>query len=334
MESRNKILKSLLLVLLLLGLLISLFFYFKSSNTNVNDTKESPQEIIKPKLIAISNEVTKTELDSFFQDFIKAFNSNKAKNINQFIDKKDGFVECIYDGCYPLIIFGHEIEYIEWFRSKIYENISSEKFPEYLGDCQFEQTGFFYEEYRNKFKLDDFDNAYVNLPESTFKANNVLEKKCNYRAQAMDVGGNLIYSFYFSITKKSKKLVGLSYDFTSDCTYADPKKNFIPFDTNLDIENYITRLQKFCDPATKSYLDFGTKEFTYCDFNEPFVFKIYEIGKVEVQSKKIKIRTIKFYREYVTDDYEQYFTMELSNKGTFFVRPMGARPQYEYSDCK
>lgn len=67
MESRNKILKSLLLVLLLLGLLISLFFYFKSSNTNVNDTKESPQEIIKPKLIAVSNEVTKTGLDSFFR---------------------------------------------------------------------------------------------------------------------------------------------------------------------------------------------------------------------------------------------------------------------------
>ncbi len=331
---KNKILKSLMAFGLILGIIITCFFYFKSTSLDLKPIKIIPKEKNNENAIAISEEVSETELISFFQDFIKAYNSNKEENINRFIDQKDGFVEQVYEGPYPLILFRNEMDYIEWFSNKISENVSSDKFPEYLGDTQFEKTGFFYEKYENKFKLKDFNNDYVNLSDTVFKSHEILEEKCNYRALAMDVRGKLIYNFYFSITNEKKKLVGLSYDYIEDNIYSDPKRQFIAFDTKQDIENFIETQKKFCDIKNKSYLDFEKKEFTYWDFEGPFVFKIYDIGEIEIQSKKIKIRQIKFYVNEITDDFDQYFTMELSNKGTFFVRPMGARPQYEYNDCE
>ena len=334
MGSKSKVLTFIFFISFFILLIISFYYY------NIyNSLEKKPPNIVieKPivkEIIQTSDKISETELKSFFQDFIKAFNSNKEENINRFIDENDGFVEQVYDGPYPLILFRNEMDYIEWFDNKIFENVYSEKFPEYLGDTKFEKTGFFYEKYENKFKFSDFNNDYVNLSDTVFKANHVLEEKCNYRALAMDVDGKLIYNFYFSITQNQKKLVGLSYDYTEDNIYSDPKKDFIPFDTNQDVKKFIENNKNFCDSKNKSYLDFEKKEFTYWDFEGPFVFNIYEIGKVEVQSKKIKIRKIKFYVEQITDDYNQYFTMELSNKGTFFVRPMGARPQYEYIKCE
>lgn len=333
MEIKKILIKS-IIIIFILGSIISGFFFFKSRLLEMKPIKIITKEKNNNDITTISNEVTEIELNSFFLDFIEAYNSNKEENINKFIDEKDGFVEQVYEGPYPLILFRNEMDYIEWFRHKIFENVSSDKFPEYLGDTQFEKTGFFYEKYENKFDLKDFNNDYVNLSDTVFKSHEILEEKCNYRALAMDVRGKLIYNFYFSITKDKKKLVGLSYDYTEDYTYSNSKRDFIPFDSEQDVENFIETQKKFCDIKNKSYLDFEKKEFTYWDFEGPFVFKIYDIGKIEVQSKKIKIRKIKFYTNEITDDYDQYFTMELSNKGTFFVRPMGARPQYEYNNCE
>ncbi len=327
--------KSLLIIGLVLGIIISCFFYFKSTSLEVKPKKIITKEKINNDVIAISEEVSEKELVSFFHDFIKAYNSNKEENINQFIDEKDGFVEQVYDGYYPLILFRNEMDYIEWFSKKISENVSSGKFPEYLGDTQFEKTGFFYEKYENKFKLKDFNNDYANLSDTVFKSHQILEEKCNYRAIAMDVEGKLIYNFYFSITKEKKKLVGLSYDYTEDVSYSNPKKDFIPFDTEDDIKNFIETQQKFCDVENKSYLDFKKMEFTLGEnMQKPIFFKIYTIGKIEAQSKKIKIRKIIFYYDKISDESFSLYTMELSNKGTFFIRAMGATPQYEYNECK
>lgn len=334
MESKNKILKLVLITGFALALIILLFFLIKSDppkKTTINTTQLNATK----KIVVAPEEISETELNLFFQDFIKAFNSNKEKEINKFIDEKDGFVEFVYDGPYPLIIFTNKMGYIEWFETKIHTNISSEKFPAYLGDTQFEKIGFFYEKYENKFKLTDFDNGYVNLSDTVFKSHHALEDKCNYRARAMDVDGKRIYNFYFAITTKNKKLVGLSYDYTDDIIYSNPQTSFIPFDSKKDIENYITEHQKFCDSENESYLDFSKKEFTYYDYKEkPFVFKSYEIGDVEIQSKKIKTRKITFHNADTSEKYNNDFMMTLSNKGSFIVTPMGARPSYEYIICK
>jgi hypothetical protein len=339
MESKNKILKTTLIIGFVTVLITSLFFYTKSNSSEKIPEKVTPQS--PPKEVAIIPEtipevITETELNDFFQDFIKAFNTNKVNEINRFIDEKDGLVEFVYDGYYPLIIFSNKMDYIEWFETKIHKNVFSEKFPEYLGDTQFEKTGFFYEKYQKKFKLKDFDNSYVNYSDTIFKSHHVLEEKCNYRALAMDVEGKRIYSFYFSVTKEKKKLVGLSYDYTKDITYSDPKKDFIPFDTKEDIERFITEKQKFCDVGNKSYLDFEKKEFTYYDYPEnPYVFVNFQIGEAKVESKKIKTREIIFYSGAATNEkYANDFTMTLTNKGTFIVPPMGARSDYNYSVCE
>ncbi|KIC02919.1 hypothetical protein OA88_06415 [Flavobacterium sp. JRM] len=334
MESKNKILKLTIIIGFALAVIVLLFFLIKSDSSK--KTISNTTQPNTPKEISTTpEEIPETELNIFFQDFIKAFNSNKEKEINKFIDKKDGLVEFLYDGPYPIIIFTTKMDYIEWFESKIHTNISSEKFPTYLGDTQFEKTGFFYEKYVNKFKLSDFDNGYVNLSDSVFKSHHALEDKCNYRALAMDIEGKRIYNFYFAITKEKKKLVGLSYDYTDDVAYSDPKTAFIPFDSKKDIENYIAEHQKFCDSQNESYLDFSKKEFTYWGFKDkPFVFKNYEIGDIEIQSKKLKTRKIIFLNAVANEEYDNDFTMTLSNKGTFIVLPMGARPYYEYIICK
>ncbi|MCD0471272.1 hypothetical protein [Flavobacterium sp. JAS] len=334
MESKNKILKLSLIIGFAFALIVILFFSFKSDSPKKN-ISNTTQLNTAQKTVVAPEEISETELNLFFQDFIKAFNTNNEKEINKFIDEKDGFVEYLYDGPYPLIIFGNKMSHTEWFETKIHTTISSEKFPTYLGDTQFEKTGFFYEKYEHKFKLSDFDNGYVNLSDTVFQSHHALEDKCNYRARAMDVGGKRIYNFYFAITKEKKKIVGLSYDYTDDTTYSDPETDFIPFDSKKDIENYITEQQKFCDSENKSYLDFGKKEFTYWDFKEkPFVFKSYEIGNIEIQSKKLKTRKIIFHNTDANEEYNSDFTMTLSNKGTFVVTPMGARPFYEYVICK
>ncbi|MCC9073470.1 hypothetical protein LNQ49_17990 [Flavobacterium sp. F-65] len=334
MESKNKILKLSLIIAFVLVLIVTLFFSIKTEQPK-KDILNTIQPSTPEKSTLAPEKISETELNFFFQDFIKAFNSNKEKEINKFIDKKDGLVEFVYDGPYPLIIFTNKMEYIEWFESKIHTTVSSEKFPIYLGDTQFEKTGFFYEKYENKFKLTDFNNDYVNLSDTVFKSHSILEEKCNYRARAMDVTGKRIYNFYFSITKENKKLVGLSYDYIEDNIYSNPKIDFIPFDSKKDIENYITKHQKFCDTENESYLDFSKKEFTYWDFKDkPFQFKNYEIGDVEIESKKLKTRKITFYNADVNAEYNNDFAMILSNKGTFTILPMGARPFYEYIICK
>jgi len=334
MESKNKILKLSLIIGFAFALIVILFFSFKSDSPKKNIPNTTQLNTVQKTVVA-PEEISEAELNLFFQDFIKAFNTNNEKEINKFIDEKDGFVEYLYDGPYPLIIFGNKMSHTEWFETKIHTTVSSEKFPTYLGDTQFEKTGFFYEKYENKFKLSDFDNGYVNLSDSVFKSHHALEDKCNYRTRAMDVDGKRIFNFYFAITKEKKKIVGLSYDYTEDVTYSDPQTDFIPFDSKKDIENYITEQQKFCDSENKSYLDFGKKEFTYWDFKEkPFVFKSYEIGNIEIQSKKLKTRKIIFHNADANEEYNDDFTMTLSNKGTFVVPPMGARPFYEYIICK
>jgi hypothetical protein len=103
------------------------------------------------------------EVRLFLSEFIKQFQTNKASNINKFIDKSNGLAIFVKDGYYPILSFPNKIDdWIEWFDFKIYENIEFGKFPQYLGDGEFKKTGFYYVKYQNKFHLDDFEDTYSN----------------------------------------------------------------------------------------------------------------------------------------------------------------------------
>lgn len=265
----------------------------------------------------------------FLSKFIKQFHTHKAANINQYIDKNAGVAIFVKDGYYPILSFSNKIDdWIEWFDFKIYENVVLGKFPEYLGDNEFAKKGFFYKDYKNKFSLDDFDDSYSARTDEEKAPYRILEKTCNYRADAMSVDGSRILTLYFRIYKDKKQLVAITQDEVDDNLFTDPKKEFIKIDTEAEVEDFLLNNRKFCDTETKGYIDFDKKELTYCDFGDkPFVFTSYKIDSVNILSKKIKVRDIEFVNA------DEKFRLRLSNKGTFTSYQMGARPLYIYSSC-
>ncbi|MBF4519176.1 hypothetical protein IRZ71_22725 [Flavobacterium sp. ANB] len=272
------------------------------------------------------------EVKLFLSEFIKQFSTNKASNINKFIDKTNGLAIFVKDGYYPILSFPNKIDdWIEWFDFKIYDNVEFGKFPEYLGDGEFKKTGFYYVNYQNKFRLDDFDDTYSNRSDEDKKPFRQLEKICNYRADVMSIDKSTVLTLYFSIYKNNKYLVGITQDAVDDVLYTDQEKEFVPIDTEEQVEAFLSNNRRFCDVENKAYVDFDKKELTYYDFDDkPFQFSNYKIGPVNVISGKIKIRDIKFFNS----DEEEGFTLKFSNKGDFSSYRMGARPQYIYEKCK
>lgn len=272
------------------------------------------------------------EVRLFLNEFIKQFQTNKAANINKFIDKNAGIAIFVKDGYYPILSFPDKIDdWIEWFDFKIYDNVEFGKFPKYLGDGEFEKTGFYYVNYQNKFRLDDFDDTYSNRSDEDKKPFRQLEKMCNYRADVMSVDKSRVLTLYFSIYKNNKYLVGITQDTVDDVLYTDPEKEFVPIDTEEQVEAFLSNNRRFCDVENKAYVDFDKKELIYWDFGDkPFPFSHYKIGPVDVISAKIKIRDIKFFNVKEDDG----LTLKLSNKGIFSSYRMGARPQYNYEKCK
>ncbi|WP_316634391.1 hypothetical protein [uncultured Flavobacterium sp.] len=273
------------------------------------------------------------EVRLFLSEFIKQFSTNKASNINKFIDKTNGLAIFVRDGYYPILSFPNKIDdWIEWFDFKIYDNVEFGKFPEYLGDGEFKKTGFYYVNYQNKFRLDNFDDTYSNRSDEDKKPFRQLEKICNYRADVMSIDKSRVLTLYFSIYKNNKYLVGITQDSVDDALYADQEKEFVPIDTEGQVEEFLANNRRFCDVENKAYVDFDKKELIYCDFGDkPFEFSDYKIGPVDVISGKIKIRDIKFFN---SGEEEEGFTLKLSNKGDFSSYRMGARPQYIYEKCK
>jgi len=272
------------------------------------------------------------EVRLFLSEFIKQFQTNKASNINKFIDKSNGLAIFVKDGYYPILSFPNKIDdWIEWFDFKIYENIEFGKFPEYLGDGEFKKTGFYYVKYPNKFRLDDFEDTYSNRSDEDKKPFRKLEKLCNYRADVMSIDKSRVLTLYFSISKNNKYLVGITQDAVDDVLYTAPEKEFVPIDTEKQVEAFLSNNRRFCDVENKAYVDFDKKELVYWDFgDEPFPFSHYKIGPLNVISAKIKIRDIKFFNVKEDDG----LTLKLSNKGDFSSYRMGARPQYIYEKCK
>ena len=272
------------------------------------------------------------EVRLFLSEFIKQFQTNKASNINKFIDKSNGLAIFVKDGYYPILSFPNKIDdWIEWFDFKIYENIEFGKFPEYLGDGEFKKTGFYYVKYHNKFHLDDFEDTYSNRSDEDKKPFRKLEKLCNYRADVMSIDKRRVLTLYFNISKNNKYLVGITQDAVDDVLYTAPEKEFVPIDTEKEVEAFLSNNRRFCDVENKAYVDFDKKELVYWDFgDEPFPFSHYKIGPLNVISAKIKIRDIKFFNVKEDDG----LTLKLSNKGDFSSYRMGARPQYIYEKCK
>ncbi|MFB9079062.1 hypothetical protein ACFFLS_09800 [Flavobacterium procerum] len=316
-------------------LIVGLAFFFKPKEDVVKSVPVKKKQEIATKVDSVSSfDVTAcsdAEVKLFLKEFIKQFQTNKAANINRFINKEDGLAVFLRDGYYPILSFPDGIDdWIEWFDFKIYDNIVFEKFPKYLGDGEFEKTGFFYVDYKNKFNLDDFEDTYSNRTNEDKKPFRQLEQKCNYRADVMSLDKTTVLTLYFSIYKNSKHLVGITQDTVDDVLYIDKEKEFIPFDTEELVNEFILNNRRFCDLENKAYIDFDKKELTYCDFgDEPFPFSNYKIGPINVISDKIKIREIIFYNSNENDG----FALKLSNKGAFSSYRIGARAQYIYEKC-
>jgi hypothetical protein len=272
------------------------------------------------------------DVELFLKEFIKKFNTHKASDLNAFISKTNGIAIFVKDGYYPILSFPNKIDnWIEWFDFKIYDNVESGDFPKYIGDGEFEKTGFYYVKYENKFKLDDFDDTYSSKTNEDKKPFRKLEKMCNYRADVMSIDKSRVLTLYFSIYKSNKYLVGITQDAVDDALYVDQEKEFVPIDTEEQVEEFLSNNRKFCDVENKAYVDFDKKELTYWDFRDkPFSFSNYKIGPIDDISGKIKIREIKFFGS----EDNQEFTLKLSNKGDFSSYRMGARPQYTYEKCK
>lgn len=296
-------------------------------------SKSIVTETIKATSKVVSDTIncSDAEVKLFLEHFITQFQTNEASRINTFINKKDCFAVFLRDGYYPILSFPNKInDWIEWFDFKIYDNVLFEKFPKYLGDNEFEKKGFFCVKYQNKFKLNDFDDTYTELSDAQKLPYRQLEKKCNYRADVMSLDGSQVVTFYFSIYKNEKSLVGITKDQVDDGLFADPDREFISIDSEAEVERYVAN-RKFCDSKNNGYIDFDKKELTYVDFGEePFPFAKYKIGPLSVLSGKIKIRDIKFFNVEENDG----LTLRLSNKGTFTSYQMGARALYVYSLCE
>ncbi|KFF06561.1 hypothetical protein [Flavobacterium reichenbachii] len=313
--------------------IVGLAFFFQPKKDSVKPAPVKKKTEIVAKVDSVASFDTTAcsdvEVKLFLKEFIKQFHTNKAANINKFVDKNDGLAIFVKDGYYPVLSFSNGIDdRIEWFNFKIYENVMHEPFPEYLGDTEFKKKGFFYIDYKNKFSLDDFDDIYSARTDEDKKPFRILEKTCNYRADAMSVDGNLILTLYFRIYRDKKQLVAITQDTVEDHLFTDPQRAFIKIDTELEVEEFLLNHRKFCDSETKGYIDFDKKELTYCDFGDkPFSFTGYKIDSISNLSQKIKVREIEFFNS------KEKFTLRLSNKGTFTSYQMGARPLYIYSVC-
>jgi hypothetical protein len=310
------------------------YFFSSKEKTVVSKPVLKKTELIQKKESVPFDTTACSDADVklFLSKFIKQFSTNKASNINQFVNKTNGLAIFVKDGYYPILSFSDRIDdWIEWFNFKIYENVEFGKFPKYLGDGEFEKTGFYYANYQNKFRLDDFDDTYSNRSDEDKKPFRQLEKICNYRADVMSIDKSRVLTLYFSIYKNNKYLVGITQDAVEDVLYTDQEKEFVPIDTEEQVEEFLLNNRKFCDVENKAYVDFDKKELIYYDFGDkPFQFSNYKIGPVAVISGKIKIRDIKFFNS----DEEEGFALKLSNKGDFSSYRMGARPQYIYEKCK
>lgn len=316
-------------------LIVGINYFFGSKEKAVPvqpEIKKTEAIVQKDSVVFDTTACSDKEVRLFLSEFIKQFNTNKAANINKFIDKNDGLAIFVKDGYYPILSFPNKIDdWIEWFDFKIYNNVEFGKFPEYLGDGEFKKTGFYYVNYQNKFRLDDFDDTYSNRSDEDKKPFRKLEKICNYRADVMSKDKSRVLTLYFGIYKNNKHLVGITQDVVDDVLYTAPEKEFVPIDTEAQVEEFLSHNRRFCDVENKAYVDFDKKELIYWDFGDkPFPFSNYKIGPVNVISGKIKIRDIKFFNS----DEEEGFTLKLSNKGDFSSYRMGARPQYIYEKCK
>lgn len=315
---------------------VGLVFFFqpKEDSLKAVAVKKKTEIVTKADSVTSSDATacSDVEVKLFLKEFIKQFQTNKAANINAFINEEDGLAVFLRDGYYPILSFPNHIDaWIEWFNFKIYDNLVFEKFPEYLGDGEFRKTGFFYVDYKNKFKLDDFEDTYSNRTDEDKKPFRQLEQKCNYRADVMSLDQTRVLTLYFSIYKNNKYLVGITQDSVEDVLYIDKEKEFIALDTEEQVEAFLSNNRRFCDIANKAYVDFDKKEITYWDFGDnPYPFSNYKIGPVNVISAKIKIRDIKFFN---LGEEDEGFTLKLSNKGVFSSYRMGARPQYIYAKC-
>lgn len=316
-------------------LIVGINYFFGSKEKAVPvqpEIKKTEAIVQKDSVVFDTTACSDKEVRLFLSEFIKQFNTNKAAGINKFIDKNDGLAIFVKDGYYPILSFPNKIDdWIEWFDFKIYDNVEFGKFPEYLGDGEFKKTGFYYVNYQNKFRLDDFDDTYSNRSDEDKKPFRKLEKICNYRADVMSKDKSRVLTLYFGIYKNNKHLVGITQDVVDDVLYTAPEKEFVPIDTEAQVEEFLSHNRRFCDVENKAYVDFDKKELIYWDFGDkPFPFSNYKIGPVNVISGKIKIRDIKFFNS----DEEEGFTLKLSNKGDFSSYRMGARPQYIYEKCK
>ena len=324
-----------IVIVIALLALVAYFSYFNSNDVKKFEVKS------ETKLDTLQNNQNSLEMcsdeevNSFFKDFIVAFNSQKTNEIDKFINSKEGFLSFYYGGVYPILDFQNSVETnLEWYKDTISETISSENFPEYFGDGEFEKTGFFITKVNNEFKVRNFENGKSAISEEDLDKHLNLEKNCNYRADVVSKNGSRVFTFYFKIYKNIKSLVSISYEYNIDSEFSDSSKPFIAF-SDADIQKYIKTNLIFCDPGNDATLDFDKNEIQYVDFEDkPFNFKSYTISKSDKISKKISIRIIKFVNADQSDEYNREFTMTLSNKGMFYVPPMGARPPYEYSKCK
>lgn len=316
-------------------LIVGINYFFGSKEKTVSskpEIKKTESIVQKDAVVFDTTACSEKEVKLFLSEFIKQFSTNKASNINKFIDKNNGLAIFVRDGYYPILSFPNKIDdWIEWFDFKIYDNVEFGKFPEYLGDGEFEKTGFYYVNYENKFRLDDFEDTYSNRSDEDKKPFRQLEKMCNYRADVMSIDKSRVLTLYFSIYKNNKHLVGITQDAVDDVLYTDQEKEFVPIDTDEQVEEFLSNNKRFCDVENKAYVDFDKKELIYWDFGDkPFPFSNYKIGPVNVISVKIKIRDIKFFNL----DEDDGLTLKLSNKGDFSSYRMGARPQYIYEKCK
>lgn len=316
--------------------LAAYFSFFNSSDVKktelTNETKIDTLQKEEKSLEICSAE----EVNLFFKDFIAAFNSQKPNKMDKFINPDEGFLSFYYDGVYPILDFQNSFKTnLEWYKDSIFESISSEKFPEYFGDGEFEKTGFFISKINNQFKVKDFENSKSALSEEELDKHLNLEKNCNYRADAISKNGSRVFTFYFKIYKNIKTLVSVSYEYNIDYEFSDASQPFIPF-SESDIRKYIKSNLMFCDPTNNNAtLDFDKKEIQYVDFeNKPFTFESYTISKPEKISKKVSISIIKFKNVDQSDEYNREFTMTLSNKGMFYIPQIGVRASYQYSKCK
>lgn len=311
---------------------ISRLFYPDAESKSKSVVKKTELMAKKDSVVVDTTACSDKEVKLFLQEFIKKFNAHKVSDLNAFISKESGIAIFVKDGYYPILSFPNKIDdWIEWFDFKIYDNVEFGKFPKYLGDGEFEKTGFYYVKYQNKFNLDDFEDTYTDLSNEDKKPFRKLEKMCNYRADVMSIDKKTVLTLYFSIYKNNKYLVGITQDAVDDVLYINQEKEFIAIDTEEQVAEFLLKTKRFCDVDNNAYVDFDKKELTYIDFGDkPFPFTNYVIGPIDVVSGKIKIREIKFFNSV---DKEE-FTLKLSNKGDLSSYRRGARPQYIYEKCK